>query len=50
MKEKFKIIENDNFENEFLEQMNEPLEDIPAEEENMEESNEEEERNSKNTL
>ena len=50
MKEKFKIIENDNFENEFLEKMNEPLEDIPAEEENMEESNEEEERNSKNTL
>ena len=44
-KNAFKIIENDNFENEFLEKMNEPLEDIPAEEENVEESDEEEERN-----
>ena len=33
-----------NFENEFLERMNEPLEEIPAEEENAEESDEEEER------
>ena len=39
----FKIVEN-NFEKEFLEKMNEPLEDIPAEEENAEESDEEEDR------
>jgi WD40 repeat protein len=38
-----KIIEN-NFEKEFLEKMNEPLEEIQAEEENVEESDEEEER------
>ena len=37
----FKAPEN-NFENEFLEKMNEPLEEIPAEEENVEESDEEE--------
>ena len=39
----FKEKEN-NFEKEFLEKMNEPMEDIPAEEENVEESDEEEER------
>ena len=39
----FKAPEN-NFENEFLEKMNEPLEEIPVEEENAEESDEEEER------
>ena len=39
----FKNKEN-NFENEFLEKMNEPLEDILAEEENVDESDEEEER------
>ena len=39
----FKNIEN-NFEKEFLEKMNEPLEDIPADEDNAEESDEEEER------
>lgn len=39
-----KIVEN-NFEKEFYERMNEPLEEIQAEEENVEESDEEEERN-----
>ena len=39
----FKNIEN-NFEIEFLEKMNEPLEEIQVEEENVEESDEEEER------
>ena len=38
-----KIAEN-NFEKEFFERMNEPLEEIQAEEENVEESDEEEER------
>ena len=38
-----KIVEN-NFEKEFFERMNEPLEEIQAEEENVEESDEEEER------
>ena len=38
-----KIVEN-NFEKEFFEKMNEPLEEIQAEEENVEESDEEEER------
>jgi WD40 repeat protein len=39
----FKKKEN-NFEKEFYEKMNEPLEEIPADEENVEESDEEEER------
>ena len=39
----FKNVEN-NFEKEFLEKMNEPLEDIPADEDNADESAEEEER------
>ena len=39
----FKIKEND-FEKEFLEKMNEPLEEVPAEEDNVEESEEEQER------
>ena len=38
-----KIVEN-NFEKEFFERMNEPFEEIQAEEENVEESDEEEER------
>ena len=38
-----KIVE-DNFEKEFFEKMNEPLEEVQAEEENVEESDEEEER------
>ena len=39
----FKIVEH-NYEKEFFEKMNEPLGEIPAEEENAEESDEEEER------
>ena len=42
-KNNFKNQEND-FEKEFLEKMNEPLEEVPADEENVEESDEEEER------
>ena len=37
-------IEETNFEKEFLEKMNEPLEEVPDEEDNAEESDEEEER------
>ena len=42
-KNNFKKEEKD-FEKEFLEKMNEPLEEVPADEENVEESDEEEER------